>query len=126
MGFMPLDIRHRSLLVAGGTGLTPDLAMTRRRSGRIRIDMNSDRSEEQFDSVASGTEGADGGAGTRAAIVQPISGSEGSSHGVIITGLADLPAKTLLDEAALAVMLGRSKRSIRRMVSRLELPPPVR
>lgn len=41
-------------------------------------------------------------------------------------GLAALPDRALLDEAALAVALGVCKRTIRKMVSRYELPPPVR
>ena len=43
----------------------------------------------------------------------------------LIVGLAQLPAKALLDEDALAGVLSVSKRTIRRMVARFELPPPI-
>jgi predicted DNA-binding transcriptional regulator AlpA len=46
--------------------------------------------------------------------------------GRLSTALAVLPEKALLDEAALATALDLSKRTIRRMVSRRELPPPFR
>ena len=46
--------------------------------------------------------------------------------GRVITGLATVPAQTLLDETALADALGTCKRTIRRMVSRYELPPSIR
>ena len=46
--------------------------------------------------------------------------------GVCITTLAELPPAALLDETALAAALGVTKRTIRRMVGRYELPPPVR
>lgn len=42
-----------------------------------------------------------------------------------VTALADLPPKALLDEAALAQALGVGKRTVRRMVARFELPPPI-
>ena len=45
--------------------------------------------------------------------------------GVIITRLAELPRATLLDEKALAQTFGVTKRTVRRMVGRYELPPPV-
>lgn len=51
--------------------------------------------------------------------------SVGGAHPKLITGLADLPAKALLDEDVLAQVLGVSKRTIRRMVARFELPPPI-
>jgi predicted DNA-binding transcriptional regulator AlpA len=44
----------------------------------------------------------------------------------VITELAELPKDTLLDETALARVLRINKRTVRRMVSRFELPPPVR
>ena len=44
----------------------------------------------------------------------------------ILTDLAQLPEKALLDESALAQALRVTKRTIRRMVARYELPPPVR
>ena len=37
-----------------------------------------------------------------------------------------MPEKAMLDEGALAAALGLSKRTVRRMVSRNELPPPFR
>jgi predicted DNA-binding transcriptional regulator AlpA len=37
-----------------------------------------------------------------------------------------MPEKTLLDESALAEALRLSKRTVRRMVARNELPPPFR
>ncbi len=40
--------------------------------------------------------------------------------------MAELPAKSLVDEAALAAGLGICKRTVRAMVVRGELPPPVR
>ena len=46
--------------------------------------------------------------------------------GLRITGLAEVPAKTLLDETALAKVLQVSKRTVRRMVGRFELPPPIK
>ena len=55
---------------------------------------------------------------------EPEKGTE--TKGRVCTGLATLPAQTLLDETALADALGTCKRTIRRMVSRYELPPAVR
>jgi predicted DNA-binding transcriptional regulator AlpA len=46
--------------------------------------------------------------------------------GRLITALATLPEKSMLDEAALATALDLSKRTVRRMVARHELPPPFR
>ena len=43
----------------------------------------------------------------------------------IIAGLADLSPKTLLNEHAMASIFAVSQRTIRRMVVRFELPPPV-
>ena len=51
---------------------------------------------------------------------------EPSGKGVVVTALAEMPDKALLDETALAQALGVSKRTIRRMVGRFELPPPVK
>lgn len=45
--------------------------------------------------------------------------------GVVIVGLAELPERAILDERALAAALGVSKRTVRRMVGRFELPPPI-
>jgi len=44
----------------------------------------------------------------------------------IITALAELPAEALVDEAALSRAFGVCARTIRRMVVRFELPPPIR
>lgn len=49
-----------------------------------------------------------------------------SAAGRTITGLAELPGKTLLDERALASLFGVTTRTIRRMIARFELPPPVK
>ena len=43
----------------------------------------------------------------------------------IITILAELPRDAILDEAALARIFGVVPRTIKRMVARYELPPPV-
>ena len=45
---------------------------------------------------------------------------------VSITRLAELPAQTLLDERAVAEVFAVTARTIRRMVARFELPPPIR
>lgn len=52
-------------------------------------------------------------------------GDEHRERGVLITTLAELPERALLDERALAKALGVTKRTVRRMVARFELPPPV-
>ena len=46
--------------------------------------------------------------------------------GVLIDGLAVLPERTILDEARLAGLLAVTRRTVRRMVNRFELPPPTR
>ncbi len=46
--------------------------------------------------------------------------------GIVLTRLAEMNERTILDEAALADALGIVKRTVRRMVSRFELPPPMR
>ena len=52
---------------------------------------------------------------------------ERSKPGAIsITKLAELPEQTLLDERALAEIFSVTTRTVRRMVGRFELPPPVR
>src|SRR5437868_2579442 len=48
-----------------------------------------------------------------------------SGFGKIVVTLGQLPPKTLLDERAVAEMLSVTMRTIRRMVARNELPPPV-
>jgi len=45
--------------------------------------------------------------------------------GLLIDELARLPERTLLDEKRLAAALGVVPRTLRRMVGRFELPPPV-
>jgi predicted DNA-binding transcriptional regulator AlpA len=45
--------------------------------------------------------------------------------GLVIDELATLPERAMLDEARLAALLCVTPRTIRRMVSRFELPPPV-
>jgi predicted DNA-binding transcriptional regulator AlpA len=54
------------------------------------------------------------------ASVEPEGGT-----GVVISALAKLPERAIVDERALADALHVSKRTVRRMVSRGELPPPV-
>ncbi|MHC4663543.1 MAG: helix-turn-helix transcriptional regulator [Planctomycetota bacterium] len=46
--------------------------------------------------------------------------------GLVIDDLATLPGKSLIDEKALASALKVTPRTIRRMVSRNEIPPPTR
>lgn len=43
----------------------------------------------------------------------------------IITSLAELPRDAILDEAAVAKAFGVVTRTIKRMVARYELPPPI-
>ena len=47
------------------------------------------------------------------------------SPGVVVSALAEMNDRALLDERALSVALHVTKRTIRRMVARFELPPPV-
>ncbi|MCX5769263.1 MAG: hypothetical protein NTZ09_03170 [Candidatus Hydrogenedentes bacterium] len=54
----------------------------------------------------------------------PISTARES--GQLIEVLANLPEKAILDEKRLASILGVTPRTVRRMVVRFELPPPVR
>jgi len=44
--------------------------------------------------------------------------------GLLIEGLASLPAAAMLDESRLAAILGVTARTVRRMVDRGELPAP--
>jgi len=46
--------------------------------------------------------------------------------GLLIKDLTLLPEKTLVDEKRLAVALKVTPRTVRRMVARFELPPPIR
>ena len=48
-----------------------------------------------------------------------------SQRGLLIEALALLPAMAIIDETRLAAMLNVTPRTVRRMVSRFELPPPV-
>lgn len=49
-----------------------------------------------------------------------------SKPAFLTTKLAELPAGSLLDERSLAEVLDVSPRTLRRMVSRFELPPGVK
>ena len=49
----------------------------------------------------------------------------GSTPGLALSELAELPARTIVDERRLADLLKVTGRTIRRMVRRNELPPPV-
>lgn len=46
-------------------------------------------------------------------------------HGLQITRLAELPEKAIVDEAKLAEICSVTTRTIRNMVARGELPPPM-
>lgn len=46
--------------------------------------------------------------------------------GLLIDELARLPERAILDERRLAEALGVTPRTVRRMVGRFELPPPIR
>jgi predicted DNA-binding transcriptional regulator AlpA len=54
-----------------------------------------------------------------------VSESLDARAGVVLTKLAELPERAFIDEKALAQALGVTKRTVRRMVGRYELPPPV-
>ncbi|MBN2130874.1 MAG: hypothetical protein JW741_15335 [Sedimentisphaerales bacterium] len=49
-----------------------------------------------------------------------------TATGKVIRSLAEMPPGTILDETALAAALGCSKRTLRRMVGRFEVPPAIR
>ena len=57
---------------------------------------------------------------------EPQAETAPGAPGVCITALAELPRDSHLDTAALARMLGRSKKTIARATRRGELPPPVK
>ena len=60
--------------------------------------------------------------------VEEVSGgapTAAAGEGLLIDALARLPERTLLDEKRLASALGVTQRTVRRMVGRFELPPPV-
>ncbi|MCK4670761.1 MAG: hypothetical protein KAT43_06170 [Nanoarchaeota archaeon] len=50
---------------------------------------------------------------------------EDQRKGLLIDVLGKLGEKTILDEAKLASILGVTSRTVRRMVSRFEIPPPI-
>ena len=62
---------------------------------------------------------------TEEAVLPEGNAGKVQKDGVILDDLARLPEKALLDEAQLAKALDVTPRTIRRMVSRFELPPPV-
>lgn len=55
----------------------------------------------------------------------PVDIADDTDRNGVFTALADLPAKALLTEPAMANAFGVTGRTIRRMVTRHELPPPV-
>jgi len=57
---------------------------------------------------------------------EPKANAERVNVGLLVDALARLPEKSILDERQLAITLSVSPRTIRRMVSRFELPPPIR
>ena len=54
----------------------------------------------------------------------PENGQE--EYSGIITTLANLPARAILEEGALARIFGVCRKTIQRRVTRFELPPPIR
>ena len=77
--------------------------------------------EEMTDSMIA-TQPSDGVAEIPKAASQD---QRGSAQGLLIDALAALPDKAILDETRLATVFGVTCRTVRRMVSRYELPPPV-
>jgi len=61
-----------------------------------------------------------------AAGVRPVGAASDVDGGWTLTALAELPQRAILDERRLAALLGVTRRTVRRMVQRNELPPPVR
>ena len=57
---------------------------------------------------------------------EPKTNAERANVGLLADALARLPEKTILDERQLAATISVSPRTIRRMVARFELPPPIR
>jgi len=55
-----------------------------------------------------------------------IEGIKQNQGGVCLTVLAGLPEMAMLDDQALARALGVCQRTVRRMATRHELPPPIR
>ncbi len=72
-------------------------------------------------SEATPEEDLEAGEGAGIPLCVPDDGS-----GLLIDDLARLPEKAIVDEKRLATMLRVTTRTIRRMIDRLELPPPVR
>lgn len=52
-------------------------------------------------------------------------GENKKEKGIIIDDLATLPDKTIMDEGKLADILKITPRTLRRMVRRAEMPPPI-
>jgi len=57
---------------------------------------------------------------------EPSAVAGAGGRGWPVDGLARLPEQALLDQKQLAAALGVTKRTVRRMVVRFELPPPIR
>src|SRR5262249_14942141 len=57
--------------------------------------------------------------------VNGVAASLATPKGVVVRAFSELPDRALLDEQALSDALHVTKRTIRRMVARYELPPPV-
>ena len=55
-------------------------------------------------------------------VEQPV---QSGPRGIVLDALARLPERTILDEGALAKALHVAPRTLRRMVNRWQLPPPV-
>lgn len=62
---------------------------------------------------------------TDALTIMPLNAKDIPAQDGIFTSLAELPAQAILTEAAMAKAFGVTGRTIRRMVARYELPPPV-
>ena len=56
---------------------------------------------------------------------ETTTGAGGGPAGLLVDGLAALPAGTILDAKRLAGIIGVTPRTISRMIGRNELPPPV-
>jgi len=55
----------------------------------------------------------------------PAEAEDEKKKGLLIDELAQLPEKTILDEGRFADILKITPRTLRRMVQRAELPPPI-
>ena len=68
-----------------------------------------------------------GGTGRREGVDSQDSAQDGQAKGgLLLVSLASLPAEAILDERRLASILCVTPRTVRRMVSRFELPPAIR